>query len=337
MAQYGIFQYGSDQYGLGQPIVFGSSPFISHEFNLNEILGRVTSKTTLRNVFNQFDEHGLIVGLNRLQGETNWEFKRRILDVFVHRANSSYRGLINGITRELGLELFFPIIINPKINLTDGSFFAPDPYIQFDGVWLYLYSDYRNNVLDFKIDRFMPGGNFELLRRLVDFVNKTTFFEAGLIADNYENLRSMTLVNQSNRIRIIGESVVPTTKVKLKNERIVPGSITSNDFTVFRKEVNNMSLLTTPGTYYVNYRKGIITFSQIPSIGTSIDYSYNVYPFIPLASPVILHDINNDNFKVEMFEQVVKQDGIIVNGLPTELGVDIINELMTVYPMYWGI
>lgn len=57
----------------------------------------------LHHVWNFFDEFGLLLATPRLFGETNKEYKQRILDVFRRQASSTKRGLYHGITRELGL------------------------------------------------------------------------------------------------------------------------------------------------------------------------------------------------------------------------------------------
>jgi hypothetical protein len=57
----------------------------------------------LQPVWNVFDEHGLLLDLERIPAEDNVEYQDRILDVYKHRAGPRYRGLVNGITRELGL------------------------------------------------------------------------------------------------------------------------------------------------------------------------------------------------------------------------------------------
>jgi hypothetical protein len=57
----------------------------------------------LHHVWNFFDEFGLLLNTPRLHGERNASYKERILDVFRRPANSAFRGLINGISRELGL------------------------------------------------------------------------------------------------------------------------------------------------------------------------------------------------------------------------------------------
>lgn len=290
-----------------------------------------------KNVWNQFDEHGLIVGLPRIRGESNDSYRRRILSVFAHRASSSYHGLINAITRELGLSLFYPIEINPKRSLYDDSFLASDPYILFDGSWLYLYSDYTNSVLDHKIDRFEPGGNYEHIGRLVDFINTSSYFEASLVEDADPYIRSMSIVNQSNKQLVGLETGQVSTRFKLENSRVVPGSFLTNNFDTFGREVVHETLVSSSGKYWLDYNKGIVECYNYPTIDIAFRYEYYTFPFRPVASPVILHDVNNDSFKRKMFEQVLQVDGSYLDGLPTELGTDIINELLSVVPMYWGI
>lgn len=57
------------------------------------------------NVWNHFDEMGLILGLPRNRGERNVDYKARLLEVYVNPADSTHTGLKNGISRELGLSV----------------------------------------------------------------------------------------------------------------------------------------------------------------------------------------------------------------------------------------
>ncbi len=56
------------------------------------------------NVWNCFDELGMLVSLDRITGEKNKAYKKRILDVFENPGNSTYQGLINAISRELDID-----------------------------------------------------------------------------------------------------------------------------------------------------------------------------------------------------------------------------------------
>lgn len=58
---------------------------------------------SLHHIWNPLDEFGLLLGIDRLYGERNAAFKERILDVFRKPANSTKQGLINALSRELGI------------------------------------------------------------------------------------------------------------------------------------------------------------------------------------------------------------------------------------------
>lgn len=50
--------------------------------------------------WNHFDEFGLLVGLKRIFGEDNYNFKNRILDVALNPGGIRYNGILNGAIRE---------------------------------------------------------------------------------------------------------------------------------------------------------------------------------------------------------------------------------------------
>lgn len=68
---------------------------------------------TIHHIWNFFDEFGALFGCKRLYGENNYNYKKRLLDVFINPANSSKKGLANGIARELGLRKY-KTWTNPK-------------------------------------------------------------------------------------------------------------------------------------------------------------------------------------------------------------------------------
>lgn len=73
-------------------------------FDSVEVNGTPHYEYSLHHIWNTFDEFGLILGIERLFGERNESFKERILDVFRKPGNSTRQGLLNAISRELGIE-----------------------------------------------------------------------------------------------------------------------------------------------------------------------------------------------------------------------------------------
>jgi hypothetical protein len=294
----------------------------------------ISGTTTSQNVFNELDEFGLLLGQPRLTGERNAQYKQRLARVFSERANSTYRGLIHGITRNLGLNLFNALTITALE--TGGSFTAPNPAIIFNEAFVYLYSDFENEILDRTIDRFDPAGTAFYLTDLIDRINESTYFSASLNSGIDPYTRSMTILNQASHITITNESVPSTRRFELENTNIVKGTIFFSDRVIFKTLVASESEVNAPGKYFVNHKIGLI-ISYDPAIAdTSVRYEYLKNPIITKASPVIIHNMQSLDFKVKLFEQVLADDGTYINGLPTSLGANLINELLSVYPVYWG-
>lgn len=84
-----------------QASLIDRSPDKPYEFV--EIDGVTHYEFILHHIWNPFDEFGLLLGLHRLYGERNESFKKRILDVFQNPGGANKQGLINGMSRELGL------------------------------------------------------------------------------------------------------------------------------------------------------------------------------------------------------------------------------------------
>jgi len=95
------------------PIIEGSLQW--QPFDTVEINDTAHYEYSLHHVWNAFDEFGLLLGIERLFGERNQAFKERILDVFRKPANSTKQGLLNGISRALGVEES-EVIINEFAN-----------------------------------------------------------------------------------------------------------------------------------------------------------------------------------------------------------------------------
>jgi len=68
-------------------------------------------------VFNVFDEMGLLIGLTRIPGETNIEYKERLSNYLKGRPSSTNQGLVNALSSEFGLS---------KYGVVDKNFFWLD-------------------------------------------------------------------------------------------------------------------------------------------------------------------------------------------------------------------
>jgi hypothetical protein len=101
---------------------------MSREVYTNIFLASLTP--TPYNVWNAFDELGLVLSLQRNPAEKNYAYKKRLLDVYKNPGNSTYQGLVNGISRELGVS-HSSISIERLADLLDPTY--PGNLLNKDG------------------------------------------------------------------------------------------------------------------------------------------------------------------------------------------------------------
>lgn len=70
----------------------------------NNIINRVDLE--LHHVWNFLDEFGFLLDCRRLSNESNFDYKNRLMDVFVSKPSSSMDGLLNAVSRELGIRIY---------------------------------------------------------------------------------------------------------------------------------------------------------------------------------------------------------------------------------------
>lgn len=325
---WGTFIWGSsDSYTTQEYVAVGAG--LAHRINVSSVA--VVLVPVVSSAWNQFDEHGLVLSLPRSPGEKNSAYSNRLRNVLSNTANSSYNGLVCGITRELGLDLFECINIIPKVD-EGGAYLAADPLVVVDGIYIYLYYDYRAGGLELQINRYQPGGNYETLAKLAETINASRHFSSSLLDGIDSSTRSMVLLNQTSREVVDVEPVDRSTCFRLANYPIVRGSLWFSDRTNLKEEVASLSAVVSSGTYYVNYSTGLVTCYSLPALEASARYSYHLFPWRPVASPIVLHDIAGGSVRFEMFDTLPNGE---VGGVPSSVGVDIINELLAVSPLYW--
>jgi len=284
-------------------------------------------------VFNELDKFGLLLGLERLPQESNIIYKKRLLDVFTHRANSTTQGLVYGITRELGLEIEQKLLIKPTGDDTKVG-------LSIKGTKLCVYSDYYNKEfldiggVDQEYDLWNLDGNAYTLQEVMNIINGNAsipFLATHLGSDLSE--RSSTLLECSTSSDALTESLSGKgTVISLDNDAVVEGS--EYFFPSRFEKVNTASEVTEAHHYHLDYLSGTITTFVILPRDAYIRYNYRIKELYVESSPVIIGNLQSEDLREKMFVQVEQpNDEPAVDGRPTHFGADIINELLSVHPL----
>jgi hypothetical protein len=293
-----------------------------------------------KNIPNAFDYFGMLLGLSRIQGEKNADYRKRLWDVYVRRAGATQEGLINGITRELGLKQFDALTISytgPSTN--SPRVIVQDTEIELYSNWNLVDDSISPNALDGEaIDIFTRSSDAYYMGGLIEEINSSTYFTAAIENGVSEKALSATLVDQDSRKWQEAEALKPLYKSTLEHQNIVPGTLTfsSEGAEIFFSQVSSEDAVVSPGEYYIDYDDGILISHSLPSREIVCRYMYDELPLTLTASPVILHEFGSSYFRSKVFEQIIQPDGTYVDGLPLDAAIKYINELMAAQGMLWG-
>lgn len=282
-----------------------------------------------RKVFNQLDEWGVLLDTPRLADEDNVTYKRRLLDVFAHRANATYTGLLFGLTRDFGQELYDAA----EINYT-GAF--DSPMVLVDGAVLYLYEDYPTVAATIPLwlepSQAAPTTRLIYLYELAATVNALPNWSMTLLADNWA--RASNIYNQTNKVIVPAETVPSSPTFHLKHKKIIApttgtAEVYFSDVDVFNptQRKTDVSNVLISGDWYIDTTEGFVY-----SFGTSHDavvrYTYIEMPYTLKASPIEIYDFaNNDAILPLLFVLETADDGNLNATDFTDLGYDVLQEL----------
>ena len=284
-------------------------------------------------LFNELDRFGLLLGLKRLSQESNTDYKERLLDVFRNRADSTTRGLINGITRELGLRISQELLIQPLTEEHD-----PKVGLAIKGTKLCIYSDYYSKTLlqiggvDQEYDLWDLEGGAYTIKEVLNIIQQPAVpFTATHLGTN-EGQRSATLLESST----YGEAITETlsnkgTRINLEKDYLIEG--TEYMYPSYFVKVATVAEVTEPEHYHIDYVSGTITTLALFPRNAYIRYGYKKEKLYIESSPVIIGNLQSQDLRKKMFEQVEQPDNEpAISGRPIHFGADIVNELLSVHP-----
>ena len=295
-----------------------------------------TATPTAKNIVNHFDLAADIVSLNRLSGESNVDFKQRIMDVAVHPGGGTYDGVINGLTRDFGYARERAIQINLTLD-SSGEPVARNPRVEILANKVILYSDYRpdgTETIDSTIRIYQPTDEGYFLNDLVAEINNSTCFTASIYSGIRPNMHSTNLIRGNTDLIVQNDPIRTDGLTILSEQYIVEGSLVFDESDVFETEV-----ATTPsaaGEYKVDRINGKIYNYSIPNGGLSVSYHASDFPFEVDYSPIKIYTFQDDDFQYELFEHETLDSGEVVNALPNREGSETYHQLFLETEVFWG-
>jgi len=301
-----------------------------------ELPNEISGAPKVRNIVDSFDLHGDMVGLHRINGENNADYKLRLWDASVHLAGPLYDGVVNGIAREFGLLRAPAITIDIKKG-SSGAPVAPSPRVDILANRIVLYSDWRPDgtaVVDREIRTYQLDDDGYYLDDLATKINESNYFSATLDAEIRPNTITSTLVRKTSNLIVRSEHIRGDKLTQLINPYIVRNSVTFIEKDIFDVEVTG-----TPaeaGQYAVDYTNGEIMVFTLPSGHGYCSYMAANFPMEVDAVPIQVFTFQDDDFQYELFEKKELDSGELINALPNVEGSEIYHQLFKETEVFWG-
>lgn len=309
--------------------------------------GSVTVSPSARSIYNFFDDLGNILGLPRLPEERNAEYRQRIQDIYARVPGSSYEGLVFAATRGLGLSVEDAITITPASDLY-GTRRASSPKVEVKANRVILYSAWQNEdtyTIDREINIYARSGdtyNGYYLSDLISAINESDYFSAAYANSGVDpRTFSSNLIIDSSNIEVESEAVKMSERFRLDTDGSSGGDIVSGTL-FFSNDIDFSSVksaegsVSAAGDYYVDYNTGLIVMYRAPTMPAYCRYHYRDFPFTLKMSPVRVYNLADEDFMEEICESVTMESGIAAEGLLTQEGADIIDNIFDNIPFFWG-
>lgn len=278
-------------------------------------------------LWNAFDEHGLVADVERLPGESNYDYSLRIKDSYKNRGGSSFVGIVNGAARELKLQKISDSI---KINIARDGY--GNPLVPRADIEVTSYSIRINTPNQFVTETLAvdPIHNTIDLTYLPVEVPDFT-----VVADGYKiDQSSIEIVDTSNEC-------VGKYRFKIKDD-IEIGSFVSVSYSYFKefyfKTYRNIASLVTAINEFSNADNLPVLVASVSSqlsgnedsLGLVIG-SFDVTPTIGISiswTPVYLKRISDVGYKNYFIEEF--------STLKNSKFYTYVKELKGGTKIYWG-
>lgn len=276
------------------------------------------------------DELGLRIGLNRLEDETEVEYRQRLLLQLRRPPGASQVDYIASVGRTVGLldELIWSI----DLVLEDDVPIASDPRIEITSSRFKVWSDYSNSILELDLDIYHRSGNYFLID-VYNVLSALDFISISTITTEDVDYWSSSKLMISNSDGYVNNERLKSSKLNQLEYNYINQALFSASH-IFNTEVANADLVLNPGDYYIDKTNGRVFSFDIAS--SVISYSYRAFPFMIYWQPVRVYALNDADIKERLYSELVNTSGELEYSLLNERGAFIYNQVLKQHPLQWG-
>lgn len=299
-------------------IVFQKDPSLIRVTGIDKSGNNISIDNVATMPFNyesQIDAIGALVGLERKLGESSYAFAKRMRPTHISAPNSTYSGIVAGLSREMGLE------IKPVLKISHERDFTIKIKRNLIEVTISDYTAYYDGLANGEIPGYEITGTIEDLKEWLAYLD----FDVTVLNQEYMTSYPIrSLLNYSNE-KWITEQVSFIEKRKTLHippgYKIIPDSINISN-AIKLSDLNAISAV--KYTAYFASEDGSVVFNK-DNVGPR-KISYKIREIAPVlwGSPIVVADV------FDYYNDNISSNGI--NSLMQTIIYDIENK----YPVRWS-
>lgn len=290
---------------------------------------------------NQFDHFGNILSLPRLKKESNLEYRARIADVLANPAGSHYKGLLNGINRELGItqQQALEVKLRPVVGVDTSlcRFLLNEKEAVIYSQWFPLLEqeDGLSAIVEQRIDLADLT-----IGQLYNWLEQSSIYQGKILDHSIDKSSAANLIPTESRryktIRLNGQEILWLSK---ERNPIVPGSVKLS--LEDHIEISWNQPFSDINEWKLDYKTGQLMFAEQPK-NFEISFQENQKELLLKYTPIKIVSLISEAGQDLMFSQIeqdiyASEKERFINGLPTDYGYRMINKVMnTYYSQFWG-
>jgi hypothetical protein len=269
-------------------------------------------------IAHSIDHIGQKYGLKRYHSESTYEFKKRVLDTFIHRGNPTGYGVVSTTSRALGTPVRTWFSLKRR---TDGDGVVLNPYagIIVTNISIQFYDDVTaeipSNEFFFvkKTDKFLD--TWWYASELIEYINDSDDWEFDIQTKPGEESKLLQFLVPSNSF-VRGQSFRGNTGMTylLKEFSYLPESLQSNSEYLVNPVASFEEVLEV-GDYFFDTVQKII-YTKEDERRASFDFSMDTFVdeyFVEIA-PISYKPLCDPKFKELFTERVIGVDNISIEA-----------------------
>lgn len=287
---------------------------------------------------NHLDHFGGVLSLPRRFKERNNKYKSRILEASHRNRGSSYKGLVQSISLELGLDISKCIRVKKNLDADEAQnavFSIEEDRAVIYRQWIPI--DSQRPGVQPEVEQEILLGDMTV-GKLVDWINTSGLFEAKTLSHDEDLAKNIMLTSSR---QLVQETLSPSESMSLKY-RPVTGTLLIDRASGLTKETseNDRELI---GEFSIDYANKKLNPLFLPEKEVSVSYMSNLDEVVLEWASVRIVNLTSEGAQDIYFDQVeknfyAKERHRLVNGLPTSEMFEILREVMNgqQFPQFWG-